>query len=153
MVISSRQSVNTVGATHAPWQVIALQHTAAAQQTRPLLLTAGDIAQDVSRCREAHQRTEVGCFLKRVAGTNPRHAGEDFPRTPLLARVGINTRVPLVRAAGAVEVGHHRDIGGEVGSASSQTISGDLPPSSMVTSFSDEAAELAITFCRWRRRR
>lgn len=31
-------------------------------------------------------------------------------------------------------------------SASSAIISGDLPPSSMVTSFSDEAAELAITF-------
>ena len=31
-------------------------------------------------------------------------------------------------------------------SASSKTISGDLPPSSMVTSFREEAAELAITF-------
>ena len=31
-------------------------------------------------------------------------------------------------------------------SASSKTMSGDLPPSSMVTSLSDEAAALAITF-------
>lgn len=31
-------------------------------------------------------------------------------------------------------------------SASSKIISGDLPPSSIVTSFRDEAAELAITF-------
>ncbi len=60
---------------------------------------------------------------------------------------GTNTRVPLVHtwpelkklAITAMSAARSR-------SASSQMISGDLPPSSMVTSFSDDAAALAMTF-------
>ncbi len=60
---------------------------------------------------------------------------------------GTNTRVPLVQtwpelkklAITAMSAARSR-------SASSQITSGDLPPSSMVTSFSEEDAALAMTF-------
>ena len=108
------------------------------------------------RCRdgEADQRAEVGVVGKQIAGADAGHPLEDlvlefrllFRRDKHPGAVGADLTGAVKLAIMAISAARSR-------SASSAIISGDLPPSSMVTSFSDEAAELAITFCRWRRRR
>jgi hypothetical protein len=128
--------------------------TSPPHSTRAFLFAFGDVAQHVVAVREADQRAEVGAFIEQIARADAAHALDDFLLKRRLEFRGTNTRVPLVQtwpelkklAIMAMSAARSR-------SASSKIISGDLPPSSIVTSFSDEAAELAITFCRWRRRR
>lgn len=79
MVISSVQSVNTVGATHAAVvKAFAFQHVASAQHTRAFLFAFGDIAQHVFAVREAHQWAKVGAFIEQIARANTCHALNNF---------------------------------------------------------------------------
>ncbi|STV54582.1 Uncharacterised protein [Klebsiella pneumoniae subsp. ozaenae] len=116
MVISSLQSVNTVGGDpRAVIETVAFQRLAAAQQARAFAFAALDIAQNVVAMGEADQRAEVGVVGKQIAGADAGHPLEDlvlefrlpFRRDKHPGAVGAHL-------AGAVKVGHHGNIGGEV---------------------------------------
>ncbi len=91
------------------------QALAAAQQTCALLFALGDIAQHAFHVLEADQRAEIDVLVFRVAGANALHTLKDL-RFELGLQAVRHEHAGAVGAdlTGAVEVGHHRDVGGTV---------------------------------------
>ena len=65
--------------------------------------------------READQRAEVGLWIGRIPQADALNAFEDFGFELGLQRCGDKYSSPVgAHLAGAVEVGHHGDIGGAI---------------------------------------
>src|SRR5450830_91199 len=91
------------------------QAFATTQQARAFFLALGDVAQHAFHMGEADQGAEVGVLVFRVADADPRHTLDDlgFESGFQMARHK-HTGAIGADLAGAVEVGHHRGVGGAV---------------------------------------
>ena len=80
-----------------------------------MLFARGDVAQHAFHVLEADQRAEVGVFVFRVAHANARNTLNDLGFEGRLQVLG-HEHAGAVGAdlAGAVEVGHHRGVGGAI---------------------------------------
>ncbi|VVO41965.1 hypothetical protein PS723_05946 [Pseudomonas fluorescens] len=91
------------------------QTITAAQQASAFFLTFGDVAEHAFHMGEADQRAEVGVLVLRVADADARYALNDlgFESGFQVARYEYASAVgaDLTRA---VEVGHHRGVGGAI---------------------------------------
>src|SRR5471032_2889304 len=88
------------------------QTVAAAQDAGAFFLTFGDVAEHAFHVGEADQRAEVGVLVLRVANADARNTLNDLGFEGRLQVLG-HEHASAVGAdlAGAVEVGHHRDVG------------------------------------------
>ncbi len=96
-------------------EVRALHALAAAQQARAFRNAALDVAHNVIAMAEAHQRTKICLWIVQVASADAHDARQDFLfKRRLKAGRYKDARAVGADLAGAVKIGHHGDIGGQI---------------------------------------
>ncbi len=130
MVISSLQSVNTAA---QPMRHYRSHHLSAHRRrtyARAFLFAFGDIAQHVIAMRKLTSGPKLVCGSKTSPARMPQRAPEFSAQMRLCISPERRAGAIGTHLTGAEEVCHHGDMAARSRSASSKTISGDLPPSS-----------------------